>query len=61
MLIPVNLYYGSIRVDKLVETISGEIIRVNYTSGKLQHEAWISEIDRDSREQINTQILATTR
>ena len=37
MLASISLWYGSIRVDKLLETNNGEIFKIESTSGSVLH------------------------
>ncbi len=56
MLTSISLWYGSIKVDKLFETNSGEIFKIASTSGSVLHEAWISELDFERLRQVKEQL-----
>jgi hypothetical protein len=56
MLTSISLWYGSIRVDKLLDATSGELFKIDTTSGHVLHEAWLSELDFERLQQVERQM-----
>ncbi len=56
MLTSISLWYGSIRVDKLLDASNGEVFKFDTTSGHVLHDSWLSELDFERLQQIKEQL-----
>lgn len=52
MRIDIWLEYHGVRIDRVLETETGEILHREFPSGALRHEAWICDLDEDQRRLI---------
>ncbi|MCE5272247.1 hypothetical protein LLH00_13295 [bacterium] len=56
MKIEVWLEYHGVRIDRVLETETGEILHREFPSGALRHEAWLYELDENQRSMILSRI-----
>lgn len=56
MQVKIFLSYNSIWMDKVIETVSGEILRPTFPNGDLRHDCWFDELDEERRRQILEQV-----